>query len=39
VEEKENIIQSTDRLLAVIDDEENTQKNLHTQNMQQLEGR
>ena len=39
VEEKENIIQSTDRLLALIDDEENTQKNLHTQNMRQLEGR
>lgn len=39
VEEKENIIQSTDRLLALIDDEENTQKNLHTQSVQQLEGR
>jgi tetratricopeptide (TPR) repeat protein len=39
VEEKENIIQSTDRLLALIDDEENTQKNLHTQSMQQLESR
>jgi tetratricopeptide (TPR) repeat protein len=36
VEEKENIIQSTDRLLAQIDDEENAQKNNHTQNMRQL---
>jgi tetratricopeptide (TPR) repeat protein len=36
VEEKENIIQSTDRLLALIDDEENTQKNLHVQNMRPL---
>jgi tetratricopeptide (TPR) repeat protein len=35
-EEKENIIQSTDRLLALIDDEENAQKNNHTQNMRQL---
>src|SRR5678815_5233522 len=33
VEEKENIIQSTDRLLTLIDDEENAQKNNHTQNM------
>ena len=36
VEEKENIIQSTERLLALIDDEENAQKNNHTQNMRQL---
>ncbi len=36
VEEKENIIQSTERLLAQIDDEENAQKNNHSQNMQQL---
>ena len=36
VEEKENIIQTTERLLAQIDDEENAQKNNHTQNMQQL---
>lgn len=35
VEEKENIIQSTDRLLALIDDEENTQKNNHTQNVRE----
>ena len=36
VEEKENIIQSTDRLLALIDDEENVQKNTHVQNMRPL---
>ena len=36
VEEKENIIQTTERLLAQIDDEENAQKNNHTQNMRQL---
>ena len=36
VEEKENIIQSTERLLAQIDDEENAQKNNHSQNMRQL---
>jgi tetratricopeptide (TPR) repeat protein len=35
-EEKENIIQSTDRLLALIDDEENTQKNTHVQNVRPL---
>jgi tetratricopeptide (TPR) repeat protein len=35
-EEKENIIQSTDRLLALIDDEENAQKNMHVQNMRPL---
>ena len=36
VEEKENIIQSTDRLLALIDEEENVQKNTHVQNMRPL---
>jgi tetratricopeptide (TPR) repeat protein len=36
VEEKENIVQSTERLLAQIDDEENAQKNNHSQNMRQL---
>jgi len=36
VEEKGNIIQSTERLLAQIDDEENAQKNNHSQNMRQL---
>jgi tetratricopeptide (TPR) repeat protein len=35
-EEKENIIQSVDRLLALIDDELNTQKNFHVQNMRPL---
>jgi tetratricopeptide (TPR) repeat protein len=39
VEEKENIIQSTDRLLALIDDEENAQKNLHVQNMNEYNSR
>lgn len=34
-EEKENILQSTDRLLALIDDEENFQKNTHTQNVRE----
>jgi tetratricopeptide (TPR) repeat protein len=32
-EEKENIIQATDRLLSAIDDEENFQKNTRTQNV------
>lgn len=36
VEEKENIIQSTDRLLALIDEEETAQKNMHVQNMRPL---
>lgn len=36
VDEKENIIQSTDRLLALIDDEENFQKNMHVQNVRPL---
>ena len=39
VEEKENIIQSTDRLLALIDDEENTQKNNHVQNIREYYSR
>jgi tetratricopeptide (TPR) repeat protein len=39
VEEKENIIQSTDRLLALIDDEENAQKNNHTQNIREYYSR
>jgi tetratricopeptide (TPR) repeat protein len=37
-EEKENILQSTDRLLALIDDEENFQKNAHSQNIRPLYG-
>ena len=36
IEEKENIIQSTDRLLALIDDEENFQKNTRRQNERPL---
>jgi tetratricopeptide (TPR) repeat protein len=32
-EEKENIIQATDRLLAQVDEEENFQKNTHIQNV------
>lgn len=36
VEEKENIIQCTDRLLAQVDDEENVQKNNHIQNVKPL---
>ena len=39
VEEKDNIIQSTDRLLALIDDEENTQKNNHTSNIREYYSR
>jgi tetratricopeptide (TPR) repeat protein len=34
-EEKENILQSTDRLLALIDDEQNFQRNTHTQNVRE----
>jgi len=34
--EKKNIIQATDRLLAVIDDEENFQKNTHIQHVEPL---
>jgi tetratricopeptide (TPR) repeat protein len=37
-EEKENILQSTDRLLALIDDEENFQRNTRTQNARPLYG-
>jgi tetratricopeptide (TPR) repeat protein len=36
LEEKNNIIESTDRLLALIDDEENFQKNAHVQNVAPL---
>jgi tetratricopeptide (TPR) repeat protein len=38
LEEKENIIQATDRLLAQIDDEENFQKNTYRQNTRPLYG-
>jgi tetratricopeptide (TPR) repeat protein len=38
-EEKENILQSTDRLLALIDDEVNFQRNTHTQNIREYYGR
>jgi len=38
VEEKENIIQSTDRLLALIDEEENFQKTTRMQNVRPLYG-
>jgi tetratricopeptide (TPR) repeat protein len=38
IEEKENIIQNTDRLLALVDDEENFQKNTRTQNERPLYG-
>jgi tetratricopeptide (TPR) repeat protein len=38
VEAKDSIIQSTDRLLTLIDDELNFQKNSHSQNMRQLHG-
>jgi tetratricopeptide (TPR) repeat protein len=37
-EERDNIIQATDRLLAQIDDEENFQKNTHFQNTRPLYG-
>ncbi|MGH7928164.1 MAG: tetratricopeptide repeat protein [Candidatus Binatia bacterium] len=37
-EEKDNIIQATDRLLAQVDDEENFQKNTHIQNTRPLYG-
>jgi tetratricopeptide (TPR) repeat protein len=37
-EEKENIIQNTDRLLALIDEEENFQKNTRIQNTRPLYG-
>lgn len=38
MEEKDNIIQTTDRLLALVDDEENFQKNTRTQNERPLYG-
>lgn len=38
VEEKQNIIQNTDRLLALIDEEENFQKNTRIQNTRPLYG-
>jgi tetratricopeptide (TPR) repeat protein len=38
LEEKDNIIQATDRLLAQIDDEENFQKNTYRQNTRPLYG-
>ena len=38
-EEKDNIIQATDRLLAQVDDEENFQKNAYQQNIRQYYGR
>jgi hypothetical protein len=37
-EEKANIIQNTDRLLALFDDEENFQKTAHLQNTRPLYG-
>ena len=37
-EEKDNIIQNTDRLLALIDDEENFQRNTRIQNTRPLYG-
>ena len=38
-EEKDNIIQATDRLLAQVDEEENSQKTTYQQNIQQYYGR
>lgn len=38
IEEKDNIIQNTDRLMALIDDEENFQKNTRIQNTRPLYG-
>ena len=38
-EEKDNIIQATDRLLALVDEEENFQKNTYQQNVRPLYGR
>jgi tetratricopeptide (TPR) repeat protein len=37
-EEKDNIIQATDRLLTLVDDEENFQKNTYQQNVRPLYG-
>jgi tetratricopeptide (TPR) repeat protein len=39
VEERNGIIESTDRLLALVDDEENFQRNFQTQNTNRLYGR
>jgi tetratricopeptide (TPR) repeat protein len=39
VEEKDNIIQATDRLLLLIDDEENFQRNARIQNMNEYHSR
>ena len=38
-EEKDNVIQATDRLLAVVDEEENFQKNTYQQSVRPLYGR
>jgi tetratricopeptide (TPR) repeat protein len=38
VEERDNIIQSTDRMLALVDDEENFQRNTRMQNTRPLYG-
>jgi hypothetical protein len=38
VEEKKNIIEVTDRLLAEVDDEDNFQRNTRTQNIRPLYG-
>jgi tetratricopeptide (TPR) repeat protein len=38
VEERDNIIQSTDRMLALVDEEENFQKNTRVQNTRPLYG-
>lgn len=38
LEEKENIIQATDHLLGLVDDEENFQRNTHIQNTRPLYG-
>ena len=39
VEERREIIESTDRLLALVDDEDNFQRNTRTQNLNSLYGR
>jgi tetratricopeptide (TPR) repeat protein len=39
VEERNGIIEATDRLLALVDEEDNFQRNTRTQNMNQLYGR
>jgi hypothetical protein len=38
IEEKNEIIQSTDRLLALVDDEDNFQRNTRIQNTRPLYG-